>query len=502
MMNFWVGCIKIKILFIALLCSNALAFGQLADLKVMSFNLRYNNAHDGINSWPNRSGNVKTFLFTESADIIGFQEVLHNEILELDRALFNYNFDKRHYKRVGVGREDGETKGEFSPIYFNSDKFNLLSFKTIWLSETPNKPSKGWDAACERIATFALLFNKESHDSILVVNTHWDHVGVTARRNSAALILKEINEFPIVSNTLILGDFNCTRNEQELQTLVNSFNDAGFSANKEIGTFNNFSREKLNEASRIDFIFYRLKNLGFSNYRVGNLNAEEPLLSDHFPVMAEFTKMKALATGQFQFNLKNNPLEYADSLLHIDLLKCYVGNMEFLDANKQVLGKDSIPYRLLNFSDPASMRFSIPFVGGYACYVRLTLGVDSITNAAGVHCCALDPANGMYWSWQSGYIQFKLEGKEKGGNALNLHLGGFSNAHMSSITTEIPILRIVTGGPIQPPNRRSQDVTIHLNLNSFLELVHANKEYSLMSPNDHVHEYMRALGTSFSAIMK
>jgi hypothetical protein len=108
----------------------------------------------------------------------------------------------------------------------------------------------------------------------------------------------------------------------------------------------------------------------------------------------------------------------------------------------------------------------------------------------------------MYWSWQSGYIQFKLEGKEKDGTALNLHLGGFSNANMSSITDEIPILRMVTGGPVLPIDRRSQYVTIHLNLDSFLELVHANKEYSLMSPNDQVHEYMRVLCASFSAIMK
>lgn len=502
MMNSWGGCIKIKVLFFALLCSNAPAFGQRTDLKVLSFNLRYNNANDGVNSWPNRSVNVRNFLVNEQPDICGFQEVLHNEVLELETFFFNKTNNIFLYKRVGVGREDGETKGEYSPIYFNSNKFNLIRSKTIWLSETPNKPSKGWDAACERIATFALLFNKESHDSILVVNTHWDHVGVTARRNSAALILKEINEFPIVSNTLILGDFNCTRNQQELQSLMYSFSDAGFNANKEIGTFNNFSREKLNEAPRIDFIFYRLKNLGFSNYRVGNLDAEEPLLSDHFPVMAEFTKMRAHAQGQFQFNVKNTPLNYADSILHVELLKCYVGKIEVLDANKQVLGKDSIPYRLLNFSDPGSMQFSIPFVGGYANYVRLTLGVDSLTNASGVHCCSLDPANGMYWSWQSGYIQFKLEGKDKSGQALTLHLGGFSNAHMSSYTVDIPIVRLVTLIPVLPPEKRVQNLMIQLDLSAFLEDVQTNKEYSLMSPNAHVSNYMKALSNSFSAIIK
>ena len=148
------------------------------------------------------------------------------------------------------------------------------------------------------------------------------------------------------------------------------------------------------------------------------------------------------------------------------------------------------------------MNFSIPINNQKASYIRLTLGVDSVTNAAGVHCCALDPANGMYWSWQSGYIQFKLEGKEKDGNALNLHLGGFSNEHMSSITDEIPIRRLITNGPLLPMNERSQGILVELDLSTFIKLVNTNQEYSLMSPNDHVHEYMRVLCASFSAIMK
>lgn len=147
------------------------------------------------------------------------------------------------------------------------------------------------------------------------------------------------------------------------------------------------------------------------------------------------------------------------------------------------------------------MNFSINSNLSYASYVRLTLGVDSTTNAAGVHCCALDPANGMYWSWQSGYIQFKLEGKEKNGQQLNLHLGGFSNANMSSITRDIPIHRVPTYGPVLPPNRRSQHLTISLNLDSFLDHVHSNKEYSLMSPNAHVPEYIQVLCSSFSAAL-
>jgi hypothetical protein len=245
-----------------------------------------------------------------------------------------------------------------------------------------------------------------------------------------------------------------------------------------------------------------LKNFGFSSYKVGNTDITEPLLSDHFPIVVEFEQMNSKMEGRFQFNLKNIPLEYVDTLLHVETLKCYVGHIELLDMNKQIIGRDSVSYRLIDFKKSNSLNFSINSNSSYASYVRLTLGVDSLTNAAGVHCCALDPANGMYWSWQSGYIQFKLEGKQKDGTALNLHLGGFSNAHMSSIKDEIPIHRWVTTGPLLPPNERQKGILVELDLSTFIELVNANKEYSLMSPNSHVQEYMRKLCASFSATIK
>jgi endonuclease/exonuclease/phosphatase family metal-dependent hydrolase len=494
--------LRIAILCMLFFTFTECSFGQNEKLKVISFNLRYNNANDGENSWPNRSERVKNFLWSESADIIGFQEVLHNEVLELDRALFNYNFSNRQYVRIGVGREDGETKGEYSPIYFNSNRFSLVQSKTVWLSETPTKPGKGWDAACERIATFALLFDLKTNDTLLVINSHWDHVGVRARQESAKLILKEIEAFTSIQNIIFMGDLNCTPSDAALKKLRVAFTDAGMGTSEKVGTFNNFERAANPKAPRIDYVFYSLKNFGFSSYKVGNTDVMEPLLSDHFPVVVEFEQMNSKMKGRFQFNLKNIPLEYADSLLHVELLKSYVGHIELLDMNKQIIGRDSVSYRLIDFKKSNSLNFSIQSNSGYASYFRLTLGVDSTTNAAGVHCCALDPANGMYWSWQSGYIQFKLEGKQKDGNALNLHLGGFSNEHMSSISTEMPIHRLVSNGPVLPPNMRTQNLSISLSLDSFLELVHTNKEYSLMSPNNRVHEYMRALGSSFSAVIQ
>ncbi len=498
-MKYLAGFIKISLLFILIAFQCTSAYGQFSKLKVLSFNIRYNNPNDGENSWPNRSEHVKNFLWSESPDIIGFQEVLHNEVLELDRALFNYNFSERQYTRIGVGREDGKTKGEYSPIYFRSNRFQLISSKTVWLSQTPDKPSKGWDAACERIATFALLFDEELKDTLLVVNAHWDHVGVAARQESAKLILKEIEAFTSIQNIIFMGDLNCTPEDPALKKLRAAFSDAGIGASSKVGTFNNFERAANPKAPRIDYVFYKLENLGFHSYKVGNTDVAEPLLSDHFPVVVEFEKMYSKMDGSFQFNLKNIPLQFVDSLLHVETLKCYVGHIELLDMNKQIIGRDTFSYRLIDFKNSNSLNFSINSNSSYASYVRLTLGVDSITNAAGVHCCALDPANGMYWSWQSGYIQFKLEGKEKDGTALNLHLGGFSNNCMSSKTVDIPIRRPPTLIPILPPEKRQQNLSIYVDLSSFIEKIHTSKEYSLMSPNAYVPEYIQALCSSFSA---
>ena len=269
------------------------SFGQHGKLKVLSFNIRYNNPNDGENSWPNRSEHVKNFLWSESPDIIGFQEVLHNEVLELDHALFNYNFSDRQYTRVGVGRADGQNKGEYSPIYFRSNRFQLISSKTVWLSQTPDKPSKGWDAACERIATFALLFDEELKDTLLVVNAHWDHVGVVARQESAKLILKEIEGFTSIQNIIFMGDLNCAPEDPALKKIRAEFSDAGIGISSKVGTFNNFERAANPKAPRIDYVFYKLEKLGFHSYKVGNTDVNEPLLSDHFPIVVEFEKMSS-----------------------------------------------------------------------------------------------------------------------------------------------------------------------------------------------------------------
>src|SRR5689334_14278278 len=151
-------------------------------LKVMTYNIRYDNPGDGVNAWPNRIEKVTALIRKYNPDIIGVQEALHHQLQDLVRVLPDYSY-------VGVGRDDGKVKGEFSAILFRNSRFGLLSDSTFWLSETPQIPgSKSWDAAITRLVTEAKFFDKELRTDFIVFNTHFDHIGKEARMNSGAYI--------------------------------------------------------------------------------------------------------------------------------------------------------------------------------------------------------------------------------------------------------------------------------------------------------------------------
>ena len=220
-------------------------------LKILSYNIRYDNPDDGINKWDNRKGTIINYIKKNTPDIIGMQEVLNNQLIELDSSLDDYAF-------VGVGREDGKTKGEYSPIFFKPSKLILIKSDTFWLSETPDKVSVGWDAALERICTYALFEQINTKKKFLVFNTHFDHIGENARSESAKLILKKIkkinrNKLP----TLITGDFNLTPETKPMKIFKNNFNDVMESSDFENtynGTYTGFNVNE-NPTRRIDYIF-------------------------------------------------------------------------------------------------------------------------------------------------------------------------------------------------------------------------------------------------------
>ena len=136
-------------------------------IKVISYNIRYNNPNDGKDIWENRKSTIVEFISTESPDFIGMQEVTNSQLLYL-----NSNLVDLHY--IGVGRDDGKTKGEYSPIFYNKSNYELISSDTFWLSETPKRISVGWDASMERICTYGLFKQNISGRKVWVFNTHFD----------------------------------------------------------------------------------------------------------------------------------------------------------------------------------------------------------------------------------------------------------------------------------------------------------------------------------------
>lgn len=262
-------------------------FGFAQDLKVMTFNIRLHLDSDKENSWTHRKPEVLQLLDYYAPEVFGVQEALPLQMKDLESGLSDYDF-------VGVGRDDGKDKGEYSAIFFNKEKLKLLKSGTFWLSETSAVPSKGWDAALNRICTYALFKNKKGK-KFWVFNTHFDHIGIEARKNSANLILKKIkefnkNDFPVV----LAGDFNLTEDSEPIKMLSDQLKDTFYHSLKKPygpkGTFTAFDINKVSE-NRIDYIF--VKDFKVNSYRTINDKRQNLLYpSDHFPILVELKFQK------------------------------------------------------------------------------------------------------------------------------------------------------------------------------------------------------------------
>ncbi len=255
------------------------SFSQTTNL--ISFNIRYDNTSDTINNWNKRKASLASLIQHYDADIVGIQEGLHHQVDYLNNALNGYSY-------VGVGRDDGQQKGEYSAIFYNSDKFKVLKTNTFWLSETPEKVSVGWDASMERICTYALFENVTSKKQFYVFNTHFDHRGMQARVNSAELIYKKIKEINTSDLPVILmGDLNLTPDTEPIQFLKKHLTDAMGISKKPFygpkGTFNGFDQDRIME-NRIDYIF--VNNIEVLSYtHIDDRMANNMHISDHLPVL-------------------------------------------------------------------------------------------------------------------------------------------------------------------------------------------------------------------------
>jgi len=183
-------------------------------LRIISYNIRYNNPADGVNAWPYRKEQVAALLQRYLPDVIGLQEVVKPQLDDLVARLPTWAW-------VGVGRGDGKCADEFAAIFYRRERFDLLATDTFWLSATPHQPgSFGWDAACVRIATWARLRDKTNGARLLLVNTHFDHRGAQAQLESARLLRRFLNDPAQPMPAIITGDFNCTAASPSYQLLT------------------------------------------------------------------------------------------------------------------------------------------------------------------------------------------------------------------------------------------------------------------------------------------
>ncbi len=256
-------------------------------LRWGTFNIRLQNDGDDKAGygWNVRRDRVADYIKSHKIDVIGMQEVLHAQLEDLLARMPEYDY-------VGVGRHDGKQAGEYSPVFFLKDKFEVLEKGNFWLSETPEVPgSIGWDAALERVASYAKLKDKKTGKIFMAVNTHFDHVGVTARRESAKLIMKKIQDIVGKQPAVVTGDFNVTEDDEAYTTMTtNEFKmyDAYHMTPNHTGTvytYHNFCKIPPLKCEKIDFIFIT------PTIRVNHSHIEEPnpkaLLSDHNPHWAD-----------------------------------------------------------------------------------------------------------------------------------------------------------------------------------------------------------------------
>lgn len=257
-----------------------------APVNVMTFNIRYDNPEDSLDNWTFRKDRVANAIRFYDADIVGTQEVLHNQLEDLKQRLPGYGV-------IGVGREDGKEKGEYSALWYKKDRFALLDSGYFWLSETPEVAgSLGWDGACERIASWAKLRDKVSGREFFALNTHLDHVGVVARRESISLILDKVDKLSGGLPVIVTGDFNSNPDSDVIKHVIDPKNSQHLTDSRQIAaivygpawSFHDFGKIPYARRPLIDYVFVR-NGLKVSRYGVLAETENKAFLSDHAPIL-------------------------------------------------------------------------------------------------------------------------------------------------------------------------------------------------------------------------
>ncbi len=249
------------------------------EITFATYNLRFNNPNDGENAWPNRKEEVKALVLFHDFDIFGTQEGLIGQLNDL--------LEMNEYAFIGVGRDDGETEGEHSAIFYKKQRFELLDKGNFWLSETPEKPSYGWEARHRRICSWGKFKERQSGKIFFVFNAHFDHQAIEARRQSGILVVKKMKEIAGKNTVLFMGDLNSTPDTEQIQTIGGYLNDSYEISEMPpygpVGTFNSFNFMAPMD-KRIDYIFVN-NDIVVKKYGVLTDSYDHKYPSDHQPVV-------------------------------------------------------------------------------------------------------------------------------------------------------------------------------------------------------------------------
>jgi endonuclease/exonuclease/phosphatase family metal-dependent hydrolase len=274
----------ILILIIALIGYGSM---QAQDLQVMTFNIRLNTSSDSLNAWPYRKEKVASQILFYKVNLLGVQEALPDQMQDLRERL-------PAYKSIGGGREDGKDKGEHSSIFYDTVRLQLLSSGMYWLSLTPDVAgSKGWDAALPRIVTWGRFRDRKTKKMFVAFNTHFDHMGKEARRQSAHMVLEKVKAIAGNAPVVFTGDFNAQPTDEPIMIILNKEDPLHLLDSKElskaphygpIGTFNAFKNREIYDQP-IDYIFVTKQWTVLTHATISE-TWEGRFASDHFAVLA------------------------------------------------------------------------------------------------------------------------------------------------------------------------------------------------------------------------
>jgi endonuclease/exonuclease/phosphatase family metal-dependent hydrolase len=262
------------------------------ELTIISFNVRFDTPMDGANAWKNRIPLIEAYMNLEKPDIVGMQENLYHQNEDLLTMMPGYAY-------IGTGREDGKQSGEFSPVFYRKDVFELLEHSQFWLSATPDVPgSIGWEAILPRVVSWARLQHIESEKELYIFNTHFSHVSDLARRKSMEFMADQIQKIAGSERTIVTGDFNIAKGSQLYYDMLAHFYRHGQLQNAELithepvtdtqSTLNGF-RENITPVV-IDYIFVN-SYFEVVSYQVDKIKQGDVFISDHWPIKA-IVKMK------------------------------------------------------------------------------------------------------------------------------------------------------------------------------------------------------------------